>query len=134
MLLIKSYLTNRWHCKTINLCFNSREELLSGVPHVSVLGPILFNIYINDLFYELVEAEASSLADDTTFYACDVSLPNLVRRLEHDTYIAIKWFENNYMKLNKEKCHFLIAGHKYEHFLINVGENQIWESQSEKLL
>ena len=69
-----------------------------------------------------------------TFYACDLSLLNLVRKLEDDTYIAIEWFENNYMKLNKEKCHFLISGHKYEHFWVNVGENKIWESQSEKLL
>ena len=38
------------------------------------------------------------------------------------------------MKLNKDKCHFLMAGHKYEQIWINVGENKIWESKSEKLL
>ena len=38
------------------------------------------------------------------------------------------------MKLNKEKCHFLVAGHKHELLWVNVGKNQIWESKSEKML
>ena len=42
----------------------------------------------------------------TTFHACDSNLENLVRRLEHDSMLAIEWFESNYMKLNKDKCHF----------------------------
>ena len=34
--------------------------------------------------------------------------------LEHDTKLVIEWFENNYLKLNEEKCHLLLAGHRYE--------------------
>ena len=46
-------------------------------------------------------------ADDTTFYACDKDLRSLINRLEHDSLLAIEWFENNRMKLNQEKCIFL---------------------------
>ena len=54
--------------------------------------------------------------------------------LENDTLSAIMWFEANYMKLNQEKCHFLLAGNTPEHLWVNVGEKQIWESSHEKLL
>ena len=43
------------------------------------------------------------------------------------------WFENNYMKLNEDKCHFLISGNTYEHLLVKVGDVLIWESSKEKL-
>ena len=39
-------------------------------------------------------------ADDTTFHACDSDLESLIQRLEHDSMLAIEWFESNYMKLS----------------------------------
>ena len=39
-------------------------------------------------------------------YACDRDVNSLINRLEHDSYLAIEWFENNSMKLNQDKCHF----------------------------
>ena len=41
--------------------------------------------------------------------ACDSDLKNLMETLEHDTKLAIEWFENNYIKLNEDKCHLLVA-------------------------
>ena len=51
-----------------------------------------------------------NFADDTTFYACNKDLHSLINRLEHDSLLAIGWFENNNMKLNLEKYHFLVSG------------------------
>ena len=128
---IHSYLSDRWQRTKVNNSFSTWRELISGVPQGSVLGPILFNIYLNDLFYELFDV--CNFADDTTLYACDMELMNVINQLEDNAYTAILWFENNYMKLNESKCHFLASGSP-EHLWIKVGSEKIWESQTEKLL
>ena len=53
-----------------------------------------------------------SFAADILFYVCDKDLNTLYNRLEHDTALAAEWFENNFMKLNQDKCHLLVPGHK----------------------
>ena len=63
-----------------------------------------------------------------------MDLANLVRRPEHDSLITIEWFESNSMKLNQDKCHFLVSGHKHEHLWVNIGKSKIWESKSERIL
>ena len=132
--LIHSYLSNRHQRTKINTSFSSWTELLLGVPQGSVLGPLLFNIYLNDLFWFNEQSDVCNFADDTTLHACDIELNIVLQRLEHDTMIAIEWFEWNYMKLNEDKCHLLIAGNKYEHVWAKAGTAKIWESECEKLL
>ena len=104
------------------------------MPQGSVLGPILFNIYLNDLFFILKEADVCNFADDTTPYVCDSDLKNLFLRLDHDSALVISWFETNYMKLNTDKCHLLVSGRKYEHTWIKLNESKLWEEQNLKLL
>ena len=132
--LIKSYLKDRWQRTKINTAYSSWAQLLLGVPQGSVLGPLLFNIYINDLFFIINYTDTCNYADDTTFYVCDKDLNHLTKKLEHDSLLAIEWFDSNYMKLNEEKCHFIVAGHKYEHIWENVGQTMIWEQNKVKLL
>ena len=131
--VVLSYLSDRWQRTKINSSFSNWEELLCGVPQGSVLGPILFNIYINDMFFQFVDAHVCNFADDTTLTACNINMKDLLHELEDNTLSAIIWFENNYMKLNQSKCHFLTCGSQ-EHLWIRVGDERIWESQSEKLL
>ena len=59
--------------------------------------PLLFNIYLNVLFYLFECTEVCKFADDATFYACDKDLSSLIDRLEHESLLAIEWFENNHM-------------------------------------
>ena len=55
-------------------------------------------------------------------------------KLEHDSLLAIIWFENNHMKLNEEKCHLIVSGQKYEHIWAKIGNSIIWEERIIKLL
>ena len=78
--------------------------------------------------------DVCNFADDTTCFACDSDLKHLMERLKHNAKLVIKWFENNYMKLNEDKCHLLVAGHRYESLWAKIGETRIWENKNEKLL
>ena len=104
--LISSCLSNRWQRTKINKSYSSWSKLLTGVPQGSILGPLLFNIYLNDLFYLVNDCDVCNFADDTTPYACDTNLTNLISRLEYAMEQAIDWFEINYMKLNVDKFNF----------------------------
>ena len=117
--LVFSYLNNRCHRTKVNTSFSTWKELLMGVPQGSILGPLLFNIYLNDLFVTLENTAICNYADDS----CDTDLSSLLS-LEHDTRLMIEWFESNYMKLNKTKCHLLMSGYKFENIWVNVGNTK----------
>ena len=99
-----------------------------------VLVSLLFNIYLNNLFFLSEFTDLCNFADDTTFYACDMDLNSLIKRLEHDSFLAIEWFGNNNMNLNQDNCHLLASGYKNENVWANVGNEKIWESHKQKLL
>ena len=134
LIIILNYLSDHWQRTKINTSFSTWSELLRGVPQGSVLGPLLFNIYINDIFYQFTNTYTCNFADDPTLSAFGLHLEELLHNLENDTLSAIIWFENNYMKLNEGKCHFLISGNINEHLWVKVGDALIWESSEEKLL
>ena len=126
--LIKSYLSSRWQRTKINTSFSSWSELITCVPQGSVLGPLLFNIFINDFLKYFDDTDVCNYADDTTLHACDEDLATLIVRLECAANIAVEWFKHNHMKLNPDKCHLLVSGHKHECILANIGGTSVIES------
>ena len=66
--LISSFLINRKCITKINLSFSELDHLLIGVPQGSVMGPLLINIYMRDLFVFIAESNVANYADDTTLY------------------------------------------------------------------
>ena len=67
--LVHSYLSNRKPRVKINDSYSSWREIFHGVPQGSILGPLLFNIFICDMFYFLDDYEIANYADDTTPYS-----------------------------------------------------------------
>ena len=88
--LILDYVSNRWQRTKICGNISSWAELLQGVPQDSVLGPLLFNIDINDLYHLTEFTYACNFPDDTTFFACNSDFEYLMERLEHGTKLAIE--------------------------------------------
>ena len=117
--VICSYLSDRkWGIK-INNVFSSWKDLILGVPEGSVLGPSLFNNYLNDLFFFLKDIDICNFADDTATYISDENLENVLESLDKNSMLDIPWFER--MKLNTDICHLIVSCYKHEQLLANIG-------------
>ena len=92
-----------------------------------MLGSILFNMYLNDLFSFLNEIDVSNFANDTTHFVCHKKLKELLEKLERNNYIIIQLY--NYIKLHTGKCHLLISCPEYEHQRAQIGKDMVWEEQ-----
>ena len=75
------------------------------MPHGSILGPLLFNIFISDLFLFLSNSHLSNYANDNTLYAFANNLEEIKNTLHFDFDLVSKRFEENFMILNADKCH-----------------------------
>ena len=121
--IICSYMTNQKQRIKINNSFSSWKDLILVVPQGLVLEPLLFNIYLNDLFFFLKDVGICNSAGDTTTYISDKRLENVLKSLEKNTMLAILWIENNYMKLNTDKCHLIVSGYKHKQVWANIGKD-----------
>ena len=88
--IIYDYLSNRFQRTKINSSFSSWSLMLSGMPQGSVNGPKWFNYYINDIFFLFVNTSVCNMADDTTPFACNMNMGDLIRKLENDVTNVIR--------------------------------------------
>ena len=88
-----SYLKRRKQSVKINNAHSVFQALLSGFPQGSVLGAIIFNIFINYLFYRVKESELHNIADDNTISPAEFSVEKLLKILESESQIATDWFK-----------------------------------------
>ena len=75
---------------------------MQEVPQGFVLRSILFDIYLNNSFFQLNDIDICNFADDTTACVCDFNLESVIESLKENSELAITWFERNYMKLNTD--------------------------------
>ena len=107
--LVYSYLKGR---KQINNTYSHNHEIISGVLQGSILGPILFNLSINDLFFFIEIVSMHNLADDKTLFAWGETVSKLIDTLESGSNIAIDWFTKNEMIINPDKFQAIILDKK----------------------
>ena len=103
-----SYIKRRKQSVKINDTESFFQILLSGAPQGSILGPFLFNLFINDLFFFIKDAELANFADDNTIYVGSKDLTELLEILRKKCETAINWFKTNKVIVNPDKFQSLI--------------------------
>ena len=104
----KSYLSNRQQFVTINGTDSDWKPMTYGVPQGSVLGPLLFLMYINDLYQSIKYSTTRHYADDTCLLNKNKSLKRLKKLLNLDLKILTAWLKANKISLNASKTEILI--------------------------
>ncbi|MCU7800226.1 MAG: hypothetical protein KZQ70_08805 [gamma proteobacterium symbiont of Lucinoma myriamae] len=106
----ESYLTNRNQLVSVNGMKSGSESVVCGVPQGSILGPLLFLIFINDLPLALGNSVMSTdlYADDTTLYDVQSDKHVLEKNLQHSLLLLKKWCKENGMLLNTEKTKVML--------------------------
>ena len=129
--LIHDYLSNRKQRTKIDDNYSSWSEILFGVPQESILGPLLFNIFLADLFFIIKDIDIASYADDTTPFIVENNIENVIASLEQVSEDLFNWFKNNRLKSNADKCHVLVSTNKSRG--VNIGNYTRDNSECEKL-
>ena len=107
--LINSYVSKRRQSIEINDVYSSWSEIRFGVPQGSIFGPLLFNVFICDLFMFLPEIGIANYADDNTPYSTGTGIHSTISDLDQAIGILLKWFQYNSLKTNPDKYHVLLT-------------------------
>ena len=130
--LVHNSLSNIRKRTKINSTYSSLLEIIFGVPQGSILGSLLFNIFLIDLFFINEDTDITSYANDNTPYVIADNIDGIIKSLEEASEFFSKCFNDNLMKINVGKCHLLVSANNT--FKIKIGNFDITNSKSEKLL
>ena len=82
--------------------YSGFKEITSGVPQGSIVGPILFNAFLNDSFYDIENASVYNFADNNTLSCFAKTVKDLIHLLKEESEVAINWFSRNEMIINPD--------------------------------
>ena len=131
--LFLSYLTNRIQRIKIDSPFNDWAIIIKGISQGCILGPLLFNIFINDSFFFSAKCEIFNFADDNSIHSCGVNLDKIFSNLIQNMQKVYEWFVYNSMKASPDKFQFIMLGNTGSHTL-QIGDITIKSASSVTLL
>ena len=105
---LQDYLFNRTQRAKLESTFSLWLKILLGVPEGSILGPLLFNFFLNDMLWFVEKTDICNFAEDNSIYSCAKSVNDVIENLQSDLKIALKWFKDNQMMANPGKFQFMI--------------------------
>ena len=132
--LLQDYLSNRTQTVKLDSTLSSWLKILLGVPQGSILSPLFFNIFVNDMLWFIEKIDICNFADDNTKNSCAKSVNDVYRYLQSDLKIALKWFKDNQMMANPGKFQFMILSKNTINKSIVINNKTIESSKSVKLL
>ena len=103
--LVHNYLIKRKQRTKINQSYSSSQDILFEVLQGSVLGQILFKIFLSDFFLIVDDVDIANYADDNTIYKEHENTGDLITYLQDAVAKLLKWFSDNQMKGSTDKCH-----------------------------
>jgi len=137
-IFMSSYLSERYQRVKISTEKSAWTPILKGIPQGSCLGPFLFNVFMNDIFYFMETCALTNYADDNTLDIIANTSEMVLSALGKDTTNAIKWFTNNFMQANPSKFQFMFikptSSKEVTPEYIEVGETKIPCESDVKLL
>ena len=100
---LHSYFSGRKQRVKVNGVFSDWLPVYCGVPQGSLLGPLLFNVFINDLNFSVQLSSLRLYADDTSAYASNTYISALELSLNKDVENLSSWFASNYLSVHSKK-------------------------------
>ena len=132
---LMDYLNSRKQRTKFSSSNSNWSEVKRRIPQGSILGPLLFNVFINDLFFVIEKSDVYNFADDNALYSCRANLKAVLDNLKHDASKLLYWFKINSMKANPEKFQFMILSkNSYQPQNFSVNTSTIDESDEVELL
>ena len=110
---LKDYLSHRKLKIKIYKTFSNWTNILHGVPQGSILGPLIFTVFLYDLFLFKPNSDLVSYADDNTLFAIGSPELEVINEIKSVVESFTLWFRNNCMKVNLDKFHLLLSDKKF---------------------